>query len=81
MAKKPPRNPRPAKGRPPGRRDRGGIGPGPAYKPGGTGKGTSHKSSSVEGTPIIRIVYVIAFGVVGTMAFVGYGLLHGYGVI
>lgn len=72
---------RPGGGRPPGRRGKGGVGPGPGYRPGGTGKGTRHKSSSVEGTPIIRVVYAIALGVVGTIAFVGYGLLHGYGVI
>jgi hypothetical protein len=35
----------------------------------------------VEGSPIINVVWAICFGVVGTMVFVGYGLLHGYGVL
>lgn len=43
MAKKTTR-PRKSGGRPPGRRGRGGIGPGPGYKPGGTGKGTRHNT-------------------------------------
>lgn len=34
---------RPAGGRPPGRRGKAGIGPGPAYRPSGTGGGTTHK--------------------------------------
>ena len=33
---------RPAGGRPPGRRGRGGVGPGPAYRPSSTGGGTKH---------------------------------------
>lgn len=72
---------RPAGGRPPRRRGRGGIGPGPGYRPGGTGKGTRHKSSSVEGNPIITVVYGIAVAVVLTIGGVVAGLLHGYGVI
>lgn len=47
MAKK--KQGRPAGGRPPGRRGKGGTGPGPAYRPGRSGKGTKHKSSSIEG--------------------------------
>jgi hypothetical protein len=57
------------------------VGPGPGYRSGGTGKGTNHKSSSVEGTPIITLVYGVAAGVVATgTSVVGY-LLHGYGVL
>lgn len=37
-----PNKPKPPSGRPPGRRGKGGIGPGPGYKTGGTGKGTTH---------------------------------------
>lgn len=33
---------RPGAGRPPGRRGRGGVGPGPGYRSGNTGSGTSH---------------------------------------
>lgn len=64
-------------GRGPGNRRPGGGGGGT----GGNTGGTSHKSSSVEGSPIIRVVYAIAFGVVGTFLFVAYGLAHGYGLI
>lgn len=72
---------RPGGGRPPGRRGRSGVGPGPGYRAPGHGKGSTHKSSSVEGTPMIGLVYGIAAAVVLTMgSVVGY-LLHGYGVV
>lgn len=50
---------RPAGGRPPGRRGRGGVGPGPGYKTSGRGKGTSHKSSSSARGPVAGIVYAV----------------------
>lgn len=72
---------RPPGGRPPNQRGRGGIGPGPAYRPSSTGGGSKHKSSSVEGSPIIRVVYALAAFVALTGgSVVGY-LLHGYGVL
>jgi hypothetical protein len=76
-----------AKSRPPNRGNRGGKGPTyrrPGGGGGGTGGntgGTTHKSSSVEGSPIIRVVYSIAAGVVLTLgSVIGY-IAHGYGVI
>lgn len=69
----------PGGGRPPGRRGGGGSGPRGPVRGGGTGRGTSHKSSSIEGTPIITVVYSIAGGVVLTMSSVIGYLLHGYG--
>ena len=38
--------PRPKGGRPGGRRGGAGVGPGPAYRPGNTGGGTSHKGGN-----------------------------------
>lgn len=60
MAKKP-RNPRPAKGRPPGRRGRGGVGPGPGYRHGGTGKGTRHNTG---GCMTAKVVGAIILGLI-----------------
>jgi hypothetical protein len=68
-------------GRPPGRRGKGGTGPGPAYRPNTNTGGTRHKSSSVEGTPIITVVYALAAFVVLTVGSVATFLLHGYGVL
>lgn len=80
MAK--PRQGRPRGGRPSNRqRARGGNGPGPAYRPTSSGGGTSHKSSSVEGTPIMTLVYAVAAFVVLTVGSVAGFLLHGYGVL
>lgn len=53
--------PRPSGGRPPGRRGKGGVGPGPGYRSGGTGKGTSHKSSSTARGPVAGIVFALSF--------------------
>jgi hypothetical protein len=36
---------RPSVGRPPGRRGKGGTGPGPAYRPSSTGGGTTHNGN------------------------------------
>jgi len=72
---------RPPAGRPPGRRGRGGKGPGPEYRPSRTGGGTTHKSSSVEGSPIIRVVYGIAGFVACTIGGTVVLALHVYGVI
>lgn len=47
---------RPPAGRPPGRRGRGGVGPGPAYRPGGTGKGTSHNGNCCPMVAAVRSV-------------------------
>lgn len=53
--------PRPGSGRPPGRRGRGGVGPGPGYKTGGTGKGSTHKkSSSTAVGPVAGLVFAVA---------------------
>lgn len=51
---------RPPAGRPPGRRGRGGVGPGPGYRPGGTGKGTSHKGGDC--CPMVAAVWALARG-------------------
>lgn len=58
MAK--PRQGRPSGGRPPGRRGKGGIGPGPGYRPGGGGGGTKHGSST--GTRAMAWAAVGIFG-------------------
>jgi hypothetical protein len=52
---------RPSGGRPPGRRGRAGVGPGPGYRSGGTGKGSTHKSSSTARGPVAGLVFGIAF--------------------
>lgn len=52
---------RPGGGRPPGRRGRGGVGPGPGYRPGGGGGGTKHGSSS--GTRAMAWAAGVIFGV------------------
>lgn len=71
----------PGGGRPPGRRGRGGVGPGPGYRTGGTGRGTPHKSSS--GTH--RQAFAAALGFIVLPAIVVLGiasyLAHGYGLI
>lgn len=64
---------RPSRGRPPGRRGRAGVGPGPGYKPGNTGKGTNHKSSSTARGPVAGIVFALAFF---TVAFVGSPIVY-----
>lgn len=72
---------RPAGGRPPGRRGRGGVGPGPGYRPGGTGKGSTHKSSFATTPQQIAAgltFLVLPLLVVGGLATF---FLHGYGVI
>lgn len=61
--------------RPPGRWDK------PPTGNTGYGKGTKHKSSSVEGTPMIGLVYAIAGGVVLVIGSITAYLAHGYGVI
>lgn len=78
-----PRQSRPKGGRPHGRRGKsGGIGPGPAYRPNpNTGGSTHKKSSSVEGTPIMTLVYGVGAFVVLTVGGVSTFLLHGYGVL
>jgi len=73
---------RPSGGRPPGRRGRGGTGPGPGYRTSGRGSGTPHKSSSSATNPQLGIVFGIFFGVPLTVAvLVGGWLLHGYGLL
>lgn len=79
--------------RPPGRRGGAGSGPLGAANVPGRGRGTTHKggktrpskargkSSSVEGTPIVAVVYGIATFVVLTVASVVGYLLHGYGAV
>lgn len=62
---------RPGGGRPPGRRGKGGVGPGPGYRAPGTGKGS----------PIITVVYALAAFVVLTLGGVAAFLLHGYGLL
>jgi hypothetical protein len=54
---------RPGGGRPPGRRGKGGIGPGPGYKPGKGGGGTRHTSGSSTGSKAMMWVSVALFGV------------------
>ena len=63
---------RPGKGRPPGRRGRGGVGPGPGYKPGGTGKGTRHTTggcmvAKLAGATILSFLATALGGVVLAM--------------
>lgn len=47
---------RPSPGRPPGRRGRGGTGPGPAYRPSSTGGGTSHNGNCCPMVAAVRSV-------------------------
>jgi hypothetical protein len=73
---------RPAGGRPPGRRGRGGTGPGPGYRTSGTGRGTGHKSSSSATNPQLGVVFGLFFGVpLVVVSLVGAWLLHGYGLL
>lgn len=72
---------RPAGGRPPGRRGKGGVGPGPGYRTSGTGKGTSHKSSSSATVPILGIAFaLISVPMLIGLYVLGY-LLHGHGML
>lgn len=62
---------RPAGGRPPGRRGRGGVGPGPAYRPGGGGGGTTHKSGAAHMSLVIlsyAMFIALPLGVVAGIA-------------
>jgi hypothetical protein len=65
----------------------GGRGPGnrrPSGGGGGTGGntgGTRHKSSSVEGTPMITMVYGIAVAVGLVVIGLGTFFAHGYGLV
>lgn len=73
---------RPKGGRPPQRRGRGGVGPGPAYRPSSSGGGTRHKSSAVA-SPVVT-VGAFALFLVGPLSLLGVVLmylLHGYGVL
>jgi hypothetical protein len=49
-------NSRPKGGRPPGRRGKGGVGPGPGYKTSGTGKGTKHNGNCCSMVAAVRAV-------------------------
>ena len=73
---------RPKGGRPPRRRGRGGVGPGPAYRPSSSGGGTRHKSSMVA-SPVVTVAAVVLFlvGPLGLVLRVAAYLLHGYGVL
>lgn len=74
--KRPPARGSGGRSRPPRRWDSGSGGGTTGY----TG-GTRHKSSSVEGTPILTLVYGVAAAVVLTVvSLIGY-LAHGYEVI
>jgi hypothetical protein len=74
---------RPPAGRPPNRRGRGGVGPGPAYRPSSTGGGTSHRSSFAAAPSPVVVFFSVLF--VGLPAVVTSGLvwfvLHGRGVL
>lgn len=63
------------RGRPPGRWDK------PPKMPPNTGRGTTHKSSSVEGSPIIGVVYALAAFVILVVGSVTAYMVHGYGLI
>lgn len=63
-------------GGPRNRRPSGGGGGGRGY----TG-GTTHKSSSVEGSPIIGVVYALAAFVILVVGSVTAYMMHGYGLI
>jgi hypothetical protein len=57
---------RPGGGRPGGRKGGAGVGPGPAYRPGSTGGGTSHKGGNTKGSasaaaPVIGIAFALFF--------------------
>lgn len=71
-------------GRGPGHGGRGPGGRRPGGGGGGTGGntgGTKHKSSSVEGTPMVTVVYSIAAAIVIVLGSVGAYLAHGYGLV
>ena len=71
---------RPRGGRPPGRRGRGGVGPGPGYRPGGTGRGTRHTggcmTAKVTGAVILGL---IAIALAGTAAAAAGSVMGGVG--
>lgn len=46
---------KPKGGRPPGRRGKGGIGPGPGYRPGGGSGGTTHGSRPMCSLAVLAI--------------------------
>lgn len=72
---------RPGGGRPPGRRGKAGVGPGPGYRPGGGGGGTGHKSSSATHRQALAaaagFIVIPALVVLGIVSY----LAHGYGLI
>ena len=58
MAKK---KARPSGGRPPGRRGRGGTGPGPGYRPSSSGGGTRHNTG---GCMTAKVVGAVLLGLI-----------------
>lgn len=79
---------KPKGGRPPGRRGKGGVGPGPGYRPGSGGGGTRHgggtrpKGSSGSATRSIVIIMASIYGAaaLAILGALGY-LAHGWGLI
>lgn len=68
----------PKGGRPPGRRGRGGVGPGPGYRPGGGGGGTKHGSSSGTRAMVwiaAAIFSVPTLGFIGAVGYIAWGHL------
>lgn len=61
----------PKGGRPPGRRGRGGVGPGPGYRPGGGGGGTKHGGST--GTRAMVWMAAAVFGSFGALVLTAVG--------
>lgn len=78
---------RPGRGaRPPGRGTGGrSRPPGPPLKPpnlGGTGRGTTHKSSAGADAPVLGLAFAICLAIpLGAVIAVGVYLAHGYGLI
>lgn len=74
---------RPKGGRPPNRRGRGGIGPGPGYRAPGHGKGSTHKPSFGSAPQSVVVLFSVMFigGPAALVIGVGWFLLHGHGVL
>lgn len=61
---------RPNGGRPPGRRGRGGVGPGPGYKPNPNTGGSKHKGHTTGGCMLAKAVGAVILGFLAA-AFIG----------
>lgn len=67
---------KPKGGRPPQRRGKGGVGPGPGYKPNPNTGGSSHKSSFASPEMVKAVYITAAIPVLAILFVVGYFGYH-----